>query len=113
MSLNSEDQQSRELEYLETKEKLKKAQEMIVELSHSSLKTKNTVKTWITEEIKPIPLKKILEGVEKRWIIRALSDNRGNQFRAAIQLGISRGTLISRMREFGLSSKSRGDYPND
>ena len=43
-----------------------------------------------------------LREVEKRRIVEALERCSGNQSKAAALLGIARGTLISRMNEFGL-----------
>ncbi len=48
------------------------------------------------------PLSEDLRDVEKRRIVEALERCSGNQSRAAALLGIARGTLISRMNEFGL-----------
>jgi DNA-binding NtrC family response regulator len=43
-----------------------------------------------------------LGEVEKRRVIRALDQCQGNQTRAAAQLGISRWTLIERIKQYGL-----------
>ena len=43
-----------------------------------------------------------LEEVERRMLVRALEDTRGNQTRAARKLGISRDTLRYRMKKFHL-----------
>ncbi len=45
-----------------------------------------------------------LEEVERRMLVRALEDTRGNQTRAARKLGISRDTLRYRMKKFHLKA---------
>lgn len=49
-----------------------------------------------------------LREVEKKRILAALDQCSGNQSRAASLLGIARGTLISRMNEFGLPRPRKG-----
>jgi transcriptional regulator with PAS, ATPase and Fis domain len=54
------------------------------------------------------PLQDDLREVEKKRILAALDQCSGNQSRAASMLGIARGTLISRMNEFGLPRPRKG-----
>jgi len=49
-----------------------------------------------------LPLKKALEGPEKRIIERALARNDGNRKRTARMLGVNRTTLFNKMRKYGL-----------
>lgn len=51
-----------------------------------------------------------LQDVEQAHIIRALQATKGNKCEAAKRLGISRGTLYRRLREYGLAKAIRGDY---
>ncbi len=44
-----------------------------------------------------------VESLEKRRILDALESCGGNQTRAAQQLGISRGTLLSRLKQYGIT----------
>jgi DNA-binding NtrC family response regulator len=44
-----------------------------------------------------------VESLERRRIIEALDACGGNQTRAAAKLGISRGTLLSRLKQFGIT----------
>ncbi|HEU0036035.1 MAG TPA: sigma 54-interacting transcriptional regulator [Kofleriaceae bacterium] len=44
-----------------------------------------------------------IESLERRRIIEALEACGGNQTRAAQKLGISRGTLVSRLKQFGIT----------
>ncbi|NBW66923.1 sigma-54-dependent Fis family transcriptional regulator, partial [bacterium] len=48
-----------------------------------------------------------LSDVEKAHIDRTLRANDGNRTHAARELGISRATLIKKIREFGFSDKRR------
>jgi two-component system, NtrC family, response regulator AtoC len=43
-----------------------------------------------------------VESLEKRRILEALDEFGGNQTRAAAKLGIARGTLLARMKQFGI-----------
>ena len=54
------------------------------------------------------PLADDLRELEKRRIVSALEQCSGNQSKAAQLLGIARGTLISRMAEFGLPRPRKG-----
>lgn len=47
----------------------------------------------------------VLSEVERRLIIAALERNNGNQTRAARTLGLTRNTLIYRMRKHGIYSQ--------
>jgi two-component system, NtrC family, response regulator AtoC len=51
----------------------------------------------------PLTLREQLEAVERGIIARALTAARGNQSEAARRLGVSRGTLIDRLKRFGLA----------
>ncbi len=44
-----------------------------------------------------------VESLERRRIVEALEACGGNQTRAAAKLGISRGTLVSRLKQFGIT----------
>ena len=44
-----------------------------------------------------------VESLERRRIVEALDACGGNQTRAAQQLGISRGTLLSRLKLYGIT----------
>ena len=48
-----------------------------------------------------------LADVEKAHIDRTLRANEGNRTHAARELGISRATLIKKIREYGFSDKRR------
>jgi DNA-binding NtrC family response regulator len=48
-------------------------------------------------------LKTDVDALEQRRILDALAECSGNQTRAAKLLGISRGTLVSRLERFGVS----------
>jgi two-component system response regulator AtoC len=48
------------------------------------------------------PLKEQVEAFEKGLIARALQDANGNQSEAARRLGVSRGTLIDKLKKYGL-----------
>jgi DNA-binding NtrC family response regulator len=54
-----------------------------------------------------------LRAVEKTRIMNALERHAGNQSQAARELGISRGTLIARMEEFGLPRPRKRDGERD
>ena len=43
-----------------------------------------------------------VEALEKQRILAALEACGGNQTRAAQQLGIARGTLVARLKQFGI-----------
>jgi two-component system response regulator AtoC len=51
-----------------------------------------------------LTLKEQLDAVERGIIARALASTGGNQSEAARRLGVSRGTLIERIRRYGLGS---------
>lgn len=53
-----------------------------------------------TMGLKPIPLKKLLEELEKSLIKQAMINNGRNQSAAARQLGISRSTLITKVKQY-------------
>jgi DNA-binding NtrC family response regulator len=48
------------------------------------------------------PLSAAIDALEKQRILDALERCAGNQSRAAKMLGISRGTLLSRLDAFGI-----------
>jgi two-component system response regulator AtoC len=50
----------------------------------------------------PASLHADVESLEKRRILEALDEFGGNQTRAAAKLGIARGTLLARMKQFGI-----------
>jgi DNA-binding NtrC family response regulator len=50
-----------------------------------------------------------IKAVERARIVEALERCAGNQTKAARMLGVSRGTLIARIAEFGLPRPSKGD----
>ncbi|WP_242393761.1 sigma-54-dependent transcriptional regulator [Anaeromyxobacter oryzisoli] len=52
---------------------------------------------------RPLTLREQLEAVERSIVARAMTDARGNQSEAARRLGVSRGTLIDRLKRFGLA----------
>ena len=57
----------------------------------------------------PIPsLKQLLEDYERRLILAALERARGNQRRAAAELGCLPTTLNEKMRRLGLRACDRG-----
>ena len=62
--------------------------------------------TWALQGIgsgRTIPsLKQLMEDYERRLILAALSRNRGNQRRAAAELGCLPTTLNEKMRRLGL-----------
>jgi two-component system response regulator AtoC len=49
-----------------------------------------------------IPLREQIEALERRVIARTLAAVSGNQSEAARRLGLNRGTLIERVRKYGL-----------
>lgn len=51
-------------------------------------------------------LKEQVEAFERGLVARALDATTGNQSEAARRLGVSRVTLIDKMKKYGLSSKS-------
>jgi len=51
-------------------------------------------------------LREQVEAIERNVIVRALAAVAGNQSEAARRLGVSRGTLIDRLRKYGLTSAS-------
>jgi len=53
-------------------------------------------------------LKAILEPVEKRCILKALTKNRWNILQTAKQLEIDRVTLYSRLAKYGLEKPNGG-----
>jgi two-component system response regulator AtoC len=61
----------------------------------------------VIEEIPPDGIS--LDQVEKRLIIRALRQTKGNQTEAARKLGVTRRTLQYRMEKYGVSSRDFGD----
>jgi two-component system response regulator AtoC len=64
----------------------------------------------LTHEIGETPLKEILKArqaeIEKAFIVQALGKTEGNVTRAAKLLGISRKSLQTKMKEFGLRDES-------
>jgi DNA-binding protein Fis len=52
----------------------------------------------------PIPLHQILGEMEKRLIERAMTNSLNNQSLAARLLGISRSTLIKKIKEYAKSN---------
>jgi transcriptional regulator with PAS, ATPase and Fis domain len=50
---------------------------------------------------------KTLEEVERMYIERSLEAHDGNRTHAARELGISRATLIKKVKQYGLSPRSR------
>jgi DNA-binding NtrC family response regulator len=59
-----------------------------------------------SEEGPPGPLKKAIEELERRHIVRALEHTKGNKRRAMELLGLSPETFYRRLEEFGLHKKS-------
>jgi two-component system response regulator AtoC len=51
-----------------------------------------------------LTLREQLDAVERGAIARAMAAARGNQSEAARQLGMSRGTLIDRLRRYGIGT---------
>ena len=60
-------------------------------------------------------LKQLVDEYERRLILAALGRNRGNQRRAAAELGCLPTTLNEKMRRLGLRAcdHARGSYPED
>jgi DNA-binding NtrC family response regulator len=58
-------------------------------------------------------LRKEIDALEKARILDALDRAGGNQTRAARALGISRGTLIARLDEFGITRPRKRDDSDD
>ncbi len=54
------------------------------------------------EELETLSIKKACKSLEKKLIARALKKTGGNHTQAALLLEISRPTLISKMKEYGL-----------
>jgi transcriptional regulator with GAF, ATPase, and Fis domain len=59
-----------------------------------------------SDEGPPIPLKKAIEELERRHIVRALEHTKGNKRRAMELLQVSPETFYRRLEEFGLHKKS-------
>jgi DNA-binding NtrC family response regulator len=59
-----------------------------------------------SEDGPPGPLKKAIEELERRHIVRALEHTKGNKRRAMELLGLSPETFYRRLEEFGLHKKS-------
>lgn len=59
---------------------------------------------WLTDKLLDAGLS--LAEVERQLIIKALELHKGNQSRAARALGITRNTMIYRMRKYGISQAS-------
>jgi DNA-binding NtrC family response regulator len=57
----------------------------------------------------PAPLQREIDALEKTRILDALERAAGNQTRAARMLGISRGTLLSRLDDFGIPRPRKRD----
>jgi len=57
----------------------------------------------------PVSLKRLVESFEKRLILEALDRARGNQRRAAADLGLLPTTLNEKMRRHGLRACDRPD----
>jgi len=51
-----------------------------------------------------INLNSVLSNIEKRYILNALMENRGNRTEAARVLGLKRTTLLARMKRLGIPS---------
>jgi two-component system response regulator AtoC len=51
-----------------------------------------------------IPLREQIEALERRVIARTLAAVSGNQSEAARRLGLNRGTLVERVRKYGLAN---------
>ena len=51
-----------------------------------------------------LTLREQLDAVERGAIARAMAAAHGNQSEAARRLGVSRGTLIDRLRRYGLGA---------
>jgi transcriptional regulator with PAS, ATPase and Fis domain len=58
--------------------------------------------TFSTEDLKEMDLNKRIETIEKREILKALDESRGNKSQAARLLGISRFTLQRKIDKYGL-----------
>ena len=57
-----------------------------------------------------LTLREQLDAVERGAIARAMAAARGNQSEAARRLGMSRGTLIDRLRRYGIGAgQEEGD----
>jgi DNA-binding NtrC family response regulator len=56
-----------------------------------------------------LTLREQLDAVERGIIARAMASTGGNQSEAARRLGMSRGTLIDRLRRYGIGAGSEGD----
>jgi len=58
-------------------------------------------------------LKQLVEDYERRLILAALGRNRGNQRRAAAELGCLPTTLNEKMRRLGLRACDRAEGPDE
>lgn len=58
---------------------------------------------------RPMPLKRVLADMERAMILQAMRNNRDNQSKAARQLGLSRSTLISRLKEYAKENLTTGN----
>jgi transcriptional regulator of acetoin/glycerol metabolism len=56
----------------------------------------------VTKAFRSVPLKTVLEEVERQAILAAITQNEGNLTAAAEQLGVSRQTLYNKMKRFNL-----------
>jgi two-component system response regulator AtoC len=56
-----------------------------------------------------LPLREQVEAFERNLVVRALEGSHGNQSEAARRLGISRVTLIDKMKKYGLAPRRGGE----
>lgn len=60
-----------------------------------------------TDETGSYSLKAAKEKIEKNYIIRALNETGGNRTQTSKLLGISHPSLLSKMKQYGISDASR------
>jgi DNA-binding NtrC family response regulator len=80
----------------------------VIEPEHLSLATAGADRPAPAPPAAAAGLHGELGDLERQRILEALDRHGGNQSRAAIELGISRGTLASRLKAYGIKPRSGG-----